>query len=291
MPPPSCAGDKRLCGKRYDQVTWLTTHNAYATEGIFADPNQTLTIAEQLAKGVRGFMLDTWVDPETKELSLCHSRCTAGRTPITSPFATLRTFLEQHPSEIVTLLIEDNAPNALLFAALQAAGLQPYLHQQIRGTPWPTLGEMIAANHRLVVFTGICQAQQDACVDKTIAQTDAKAEHWYSCGPNGTEKFPGLHVTHDFMWETPYGDVPGTNDPPCPWLRGNRQSGLLLVNYFVTRKWIARPARKQIPASLPARVRRCVKAGHHPNFLTIDWTGGKAHAKLLRLVRAMNVGR
>jgi hypothetical protein len=60
MPP---ADDRTL-----DQVTFLTTHNAYANgvDGGFAPPfvnffpNQNRGINQQLADGVRGFMLDIY---------------------------------------------------------------------------------------------------------------------------------------------------------------------------------------------------------------------------------------
>jgi chitinase len=43
-------------GRPFDQYTWVTTHNAFTSNGTV--PNQTQTIAEQLEDGVRGFMLD-----------------------------------------------------------------------------------------------------------------------------------------------------------------------------------------------------------------------------------------
>ncbi|MFC2176455.1 hypothetical protein ACFLR1_05765 [Bacteroidota bacterium] len=54
-----CNGSSHLCGKRYNEVAYLTTHNAYnAGEEGFASPNQTHGITKQLEGGVRGFMLD-----------------------------------------------------------------------------------------------------------------------------------------------------------------------------------------------------------------------------------------
>jgi len=66
-------------------------------------------------------------------------------------------FLTQNPTEIVTIIIEDyvHTPKGLtnLFTS---AGLDKYwfpLSKMPKKGDWPTVTEMVQANHRLVVFT------------------------------------------------------------------------------------------------------------------------------------------
>lgn len=69
-------------------------------------------------------------------------------------------FLEENPTEIVTIFIEDyvNAPQALT-RVFNASGLNKYWFPAIRmprnGEDWPTVDDMVKQNQRLVVFTSI----------------------------------------------------------------------------------------------------------------------------------------
>lgn len=47
--------------RRYDQITWLGAHNAFAGKNRYTIPNQNLTIPEQLAAGVRYIDFDVWL--------------------------------------------------------------------------------------------------------------------------------------------------------------------------------------------------------------------------------------
>lgn len=268
-PPARCAGEQRLCARRYDDVTFLTTHNAYATEGEFEKPDQAVPIDRQLALGVRGFMLDVHLDPDTKALALCHSDCRGGSAPFGRTLTQFRTFLDRHPGEIVTLIIEDNTANPLIAGAIDTAGLRPYLHVQEHGKPWPTLGEMVAANHRLVVFT---ENNRD----------DAR-------GPDGREQFPGFHIAYDHMWDTPYGKIPKRDDlEQCPLLRGDRRHALFLINHFVTGILIPRAMRKQANRAIPHRVQKCLKeVDRRPNFLAVDWVD-RNYRQLRATVQRLN---
>ena len=56
---------------RYDEVSWLCTHNSYnASNSGFRFANHTLSIKEQLDTGVRAFMLD--VHLVDKKIVLSH---------------------------------------------------------------------------------------------------------------------------------------------------------------------------------------------------------------------------
>lgn len=67
-------------------------------------------------------------------------------------------FLTENPTEIVTVIIEDyvRAPKALINLFINA-GLDKYWFpvsdMPKRGEDWPTITQMVQANHRLLVFT------------------------------------------------------------------------------------------------------------------------------------------
>ncbi len=63
----------------------------------------------------------------------------------------LKTFLNTHPNEIVTLLLEDYTKD---YGSIDKAfaPLHTQMHTQDVNSSWPTLGQMIDTNQRLVVF-------------------------------------------------------------------------------------------------------------------------------------------
>jgi hypothetical protein len=61
-----CNGSQALCRRSYDQVRYVTTHNAMSnTADEWVGSNQNLDVPAQLRAGVHGLMLDTYraVDP------------------------------------------------------------------------------------------------------------------------------------------------------------------------------------------------------------------------------------
>ena len=56
-----CNGHVSLCSKNYDEVSYLTTHNAFNSDADgFLFPNQTYNISSQLNSGVRALMIDVY---------------------------------------------------------------------------------------------------------------------------------------------------------------------------------------------------------------------------------------
>lgn len=81
LPPARlCNGDAALCERRFDEVAFPCTHNAFAAleEGFGQiNGNQNHGVAQQLEDGVRCMMLDVSVDAD--ETVLCHGPCSLGR--------------------------------------------------------------------------------------------------------------------------------------------------------------------------------------------------------------------
>jgi hypothetical protein len=164
--------------RRYNEITWLTAHNAIAnTEAGFTHVMQTYDLREQLDGGVRGVMLD--IHERNGDIALCHSGDGCPDLAVGSGFAmpfgappetlasnlqVINSFLEDNPTEIVTVLFEsahDESWVQRLQDIFQASGVldKIYDHDCPNCTPrwpgegWPSLQWMIDNNKRLVLFT------------------------------------------------------------------------------------------------------------------------------------------
>lgn len=210
----------------FNKYAFLTTHNSYAIKdepsytGVprLTFYNQEDTITQQLNKGVRALMLDTY-DFEG-DIWLCHSfggHCYnfTAYSPANGTLKEIEVFLAANPTEIVTLILEDyvRAPNGLT-NAFTKAGLMKYWFPLSRmptnGQDWPLVSDMVAKNQRLLVFTSI-RSKQD---------TEGIAYQW------------------NYMVENQYGNG-GMEAGKCfnrnesPPLNDTSKS-LVLTNYFRT---------------------------------------------------------
>ena len=58
---PECNGHVELCRRRYDEVAYAATHNSMNTSADrFSSPEQERSIADQLAGGIRAFLVDVY---------------------------------------------------------------------------------------------------------------------------------------------------------------------------------------------------------------------------------------
>ncbi|MGC9665926.1 phospholipase [Planosporangium sp. 12N6] len=192
LPP----GDSRTL----DQLTFLTAHNAYANgvDGGFAPPfvnmfpNQNRGIEQQLADGVRGFMLDIQQTPDGA--ILCHNSCTLVSRPVALSVDLRRIvdFLAGHRDEIVTVFLEDYvAPDVLRAELARVPGLADLLLRPdldgVRERGWPTLAELKRRDKRLLIFTDHSRAQDEAAgltrdSFGVMYQRDWTVENYWSMG-------------------------------------------------------------------------------------------------------------
>lgn len=164
--PKACNGHPELCNRKYSNITFIGSHDAPFVGSLPSD-NQDLSITAQLNAGIRFLQGQTHKSPSllgnSKTLDLCHSKCLledAGS--LTSFLTTLKTWLDNNPNEVLTLLLTngDNVDISLFSAAFTAAnGITKYTFTPTTtsGVPlqpptWPTLSQLITANTRLVVF-------------------------------------------------------------------------------------------------------------------------------------------
>lgn len=290
-----CLGSKRMCSLRYDEVAFLTTHNAMATTAArFIGPLQDPDIISQLDQGARAMQIDAYqwespndvtqrlalsdlppdlkaelprlinmVNPPRPGLWLCHSVCRAGAIPLVPTLQRLRTWLDAHPSEIVSLIIEDEIPPAQVEQAFAAAGLTrlvltPPADPQAE---WPTLGQMVRSDRRLVVFA---------------EEADGPAA-WY-------------RNFYRYGMETPFS-ASSPEALTCAPFRGGVGKRLFLLNNFITISGGSRldAARVNARSFLLDRIHQCeAQRGHAVNFVAVDYaTIGDA----LGAVDALNAER
>jgi hypothetical protein len=254
---PPCNGHPALCTRRFDQVVFPTTHNAMsnADDGWFI-ANQTHNMQRQLRDGIRAMLIDTY-RANGREL-LCHTNCSFGSRPLADALEDVADFLEENQREVLALLIEDYLPAADIERAFAAAGLTEHVYSHPMGTPWPTLGEMIADGRRLVV----------------TAQNGRPPPVWY-------------HHMWDLVWDTPYA-FRNQGEFSCRLNRGAAGNALFLLNH-----WIENPvpdprlsATANARDTLLGRARRCQsESGQLPNFVAVNhYTAGA----LFEVVRLLN---
>ncbi|KAJ1954921.1 hypothetical protein EC988_002166, partial [Linderina pennispora] len=241
----TCAGHAALCAKPYNKVSFATTHNAYSYAPPAGSPalNQERTIQQQLDDGIRAFMLDThkpleitgvwnkivaWFQttfhrtnaadaPEIKGVHLCHQSCAlVDRGTLYDTLKVFRQFLNENPDEIVTFIIENfdafeasQLSPSFKLADLERSAFAPTWEHSTsnQNYTWPTLGEMVDRDQRLVVF-----------VD---SHTD-------------TAKVPYLLAEWDYVIETPYANIHPVSEFPCTQdrPRDHVPRDLLVVNHF-----------------------------------------------------------
>ena len=241
----ACNGHRELCERRYDEVAYATTHNAHAAaEYRFAPPNQRSGLTQQLEDGVRGFMLDTYLDDRTAAPALCHGACAFGRYPLVDGLRELNDFLDTHPREVITIIFETYLAADLTLASFEESGLLARTYAHTAGEPWPTLGEMVAADTRVVVFT----------------DRDGGTYDWYM-------------DVWEHAWETHYAATTPA-DFSCDPNRGDTANPLFIFNHFLTAPFASEALSEMVNHNpfLIERAEGCAdETGDFPNFITVDF--------------------
>lgn len=253
-----CNGSELLCDKRYDEVTYLTTHNAYNYSdepANFPLPNQTHSINQQLEDGVRAFMLDIyhpdqWQEDESPEsIWLYHSFSLSGSKLFSEELLIFKEYLAANENEVITFILETYVSFELLKEVFDEADLTKYLYMpESNNSDWPTLKSMIENNQRLVIFT---------------ESADINADDWYLD-----------------MWaytvETHFSNNVQT-DFSCSYNRGDASTSLFVLNHFITDPIIGvgRIDSANIINQynyLLNRIELCEsETGKLPNFLAVDF--------------------
>jgi hypothetical protein len=85
------------------------------------------------------------------DVYLCHVFCELGAVRMLHEMKVLRAFLDDHPREVLVMVVEDYVPPDAILAVLRDAGLASELLPVDPGAPLPTVQQMIDSGHRLQV--------------------------------------------------------------------------------------------------------------------------------------------
>ncbi|MFF7295758.1 PI-PLC domain-containing protein [Streptomyces sp. NPDC008265] len=187
--PADPAATARWGDRRLDEVSFLTTHNAFTNyeDSRWSSVNQAESVRGQLEGGVRGLSLDThWYERSTwlcvisfgsdcypSDVYLCHGECKtfAGITyalPRQSFHGTLQTvvdFLAANPQEVVTVFLEDYVGADQLGQSLgRVRGLQEMMFRpdqwNVRQNGWPKVADLVTSGKRLLIFSDRSDREQ-----------------------------------------------------------------------------------------------------------------------------------
>ncbi|KAI9228225.1 MAG: PLC-like phosphodiesterase [Piptocephalis tieghemiana] len=151
-----CNGSPGNCLLSLDRYTFPGTHNSVATQlpaSCYFVDQPDHPISKQLADGIRSFDIDTC--ESDGDVWACHWPFIAGR--ITDHLHTIREFLDSNPREIVAISYDDANGDLGIIADTVWKDLQEILGDMLtprpidRKSPWPTMGNMLANGHRVVV--------------------------------------------------------------------------------------------------------------------------------------------
>ena len=243
-----CNGSTSLCDRRYNEVAYLTTHNAFNCSAAgFQYPNQNHTLTDQLHHGVRALMLD--VHDLLGVPTVYHGTFVLGSQPFASNLNEIKAFLDSNSNEVVTIILECYVSANAIETSVTNAGLMPYVFAKDTNTPWPTLQDMISSGKRLVVFTDVDDA--------------SPAQDWY-------------HYVWNFAVETNY-TVSDTSGFTSNFNRGDSLNEFFILNHFVTNALLGYGSATDaaIANSNPffmTRVNTCMaEKNKFPNFVTVDF--------------------
>ena len=217
----------------------------FAAEG--ADPNKVteamppraLAVAERIAGP-----LGAGMPAGEPGLYLCHTLCELGAEPLGRELRKIAAFLEADPRTLLALVMEDYVPEARVVGAMKAAGLAQLAATLPRRGAQPTLGKLLGAGKRLVVFS----------------EKGGGTPAWY---------MPAF----DYIQDTPLG-AHRPDQLSCERFRGAPDSPLLLINHWIP-PWPPSPRLNALIGRrtfLRGRVRRCMSdRGFEGSIVAVDF--------------------
>jgi len=245
---PQCNNSSLLCDKKYNEIAFLTTHNAFnSAQDNFKFPNQNYGITRQLVDGVRALMIDVYdVDGVP---TVYHGKSFLGKQPLSKYLTEIYDFLIHNPNEVVTIIFECYVSANQIQTDLDKAGLLSMAYTKNDSNEWPTLQAMIDSGKRLMVFT-----------DKKDASASQK---WY-------------HYIWKYAVETSF-EVTDSDDFTTDFNRGSATNDLFILNHFVVNATIgtgvrAKAATVNSKTFLTNRFEKCMsEKTKFPNFVTVDF--------------------
>lgn len=256
----------QLPDKPYSSAVFLMTHNAFnnAFEG-FLFPNQNNPVAIQLTDGVRALMLDVYLNDSS--VYCYHSLSQLGHKLLIDILNDIKTFMDGDTTAVITIQFENYVDNEDLLKVFDQAGLTSYTHIQPEGQPWPTLGQMISDNKRLVVF---CEFKRGTAM-------------------------PWIHYMWNYDSETHFQNYSRT-DFTFDIGRGDPTSDLFTLNHFIVAQGLGFGIEDSAAAInaydfLLNRSVECFQIlGKIPNFIAVDFYDRGEAMRAVNELNAMRLG-
>jgi hypothetical protein len=300
-PTRVCNGSAKLCHRRLDHVAFATSHNAMASSAYgFQGPEQGLSIADQLERGVRGLMLDVYTGtPTTGHI------CTDP-----TPLKVARIKRESGQAFVDQLLAIRNAqcppaggPTAALYLchSFCEVGATPFDQrlQQIKGFLQHNPNDVVVLMlEDYSPAADIMRSFRTAGLEKKMVRHEP-GDPWPTLGDlvkHGKQLVvfaqhqggdaPGLLDQYTEMNETPYSFASSAQFT-CAANRGPRKARLFLVNHWVDLPdELAAAQEANAYPLLDARVKQCMQErGHLANFVAVNYAD---QGDLLRVVDELN---
>jgi hypothetical protein len=201
---------------------------------------------------------------------LCHTFCELGGTTLSSVLDDIHTFLVAHPDDVLVVINQDYVTPEDFVGAVKKAKLGSFvLTPPAAGRSWPTLGEMVDSDRRLLF----------------MAENHAGAAPWYQLAYDRLiEETP-----YTFTKKTSLLTDPAKLERSCRPNRGPESAPLFLVNHWISTDPVPLPSHaKTVNAYDPllARARQCEQQRDHlPNLLAVNFY---RQGDLFRVVDTLN---
>jgi hypothetical protein len=176
-----------------------------------------------------------------REVWLCHSLCELGATKMSDALDIYRDWLDEHPGELLVLLVEPSVPAWAVERQFRRTGLLERVARLRRDQPLPTLGTLLERGRQLVV----------------LGERDTGDLPWYLEG-------------FDWIQDTPLGRAATS---ACARSRGDAESPIFMLNHWVD-AFPPRPsanARVNSSEAIVSRAERCERSrGVRPSLVAVD---------------------
>ena len=194
-----------------------------------------------------------------RQIYLCHNYCELGAVPFAEALDEVRSFVDEHPDDVVMLVIQDATTPADTAAAITEAGLDRRAYTLRPDRPIPTLGELIESRRNLLVLA---------------EKGGPGAPAWYG-------------QAYEWFQETPFSFAT-SKDFSCAPNRGAPDAPFFLVNHWVADSPPdpAAAAKVNTRAALTKRITACAdQRGLIPNVVAVDFAERSA---VVKTVAALN---
>ncbi|KAL5115874.1 hypothetical protein ACEQ8H_006190 [Pleosporales sp. CAS-2024a] len=252
----------------------VVAHNSPFVVAHNAASNQILPVLTQLEDGIRGLQFETHKPNGSSAIRLCHTSCDLLDVgTLESYLKTVRGWLDSHPYEVIAIIMGNNNDNSTrnpatdYVAPFQQSGMIKYLWTPHSATmnlsDWPTLGEMIIENKRVIVMLDYGSDQAEV---------------------------PWLLSQFDYQWQTPFSPTdaafPCTEQRPPNQAEDVSRNRMYLLNHNLNIQIEIGATDILIPAysllnqinavsgngSLGLNVQGCEHMwGRPPNWLLVDY--------------------